>query len=166
LEAAFAECWRVSFDAIADKYGFTEAMRSVGWREFCRMEVRTPMRGYGDLAVLKDVPVQKFLVTSGFRRLQDSKIRALDLADSFTAIHIDAIDEPNRLGKKALFEQILATHNLRPDEVLVVGDNEDSEIAAGNQLGMRTIQIVRPGVPRSGRAGLHIYGLAELKGFL
>ena len=98
--------------------------------------------------------------------MQESKIRALDIADSFTAIHIDAIDEPNRRGKKALFEQILATHDLRPDEVLVVGDNEDSEIAAGNQLGMRTIQIVRPGVPRSGRAGLHIYGLTELKGFL
>ena len=64
LEAAFAECWRVAFDAIADKFGFTVAMRSAGWREFCRVEVRMPMRGYGDLAVLKDLPVQKFLVTS------------------------------------------------------------------------------------------------------
>ena len=70
LEAAFDECWRVAFDAVADKYGFTEAMRLAGWREFCRIEVRTPMRGYGDLAALNDLPVQKFLVTSGFRRLQ------------------------------------------------------------------------------------------------
>jgi putative hydrolase of the HAD superfamily len=166
LEAAFDECWRVAFDAVADKYDFTEAMRSAGWREFCRIEVRTPMRGYGDLAALNDLPVQKFLVTSGFRRLQESKVRALAFAEWFTAIHIDAIDEPNRRGKKALFEEILATHSLGHDEVLVVGDNAESEITAGNELGMRTIQILRRGVPRSERASLHISGLAELSGFL
>ena len=30
--AAFAERWRVAFDAVADKYGFTEAMRAAGWQ--------------------------------------------------------------------------------------------------------------------------------------
>jgi hypothetical protein len=34
LRAAFAECWRVAFDAVADKYGFTEAMRAAGWQVF------------------------------------------------------------------------------------------------------------------------------------
>lgn len=38
------------------------------------LEVTTPMQGYGDLDVLKELPVQRFLVTSGFRRLQESKI--------------------------------------------------------------------------------------------
>jgi len=166
LKAAFSECWRVAFDAVADKYGFTEAMRSAGWREFRRTEVTTPMRGYGDLEVLKELPFQKFLVTSGFRRLQESKVDALGFADWFAAIHIDAIDEPDRRGKKAIFEDIQVKYRLRPDEVLVVGDNADSEIAAGNELGMRTIQILRPGVPRSERAGQHICGLAALKEIL
>jgi len=57
LRAAFAECCRVVFDAVADKYGFTEAMRAAGWQVFRQTEVTEPMYGYGDLAVLKDLPV-------------------------------------------------------------------------------------------------------------
>lgn len=166
LRAAFAECWRVAFDAVADKYGFTETMRAAGWEVFRQTEVIEPMHGYGDLTVLKDLPVQRFLVTSGFRRLQESKVRALGFADWFTAIYIDAIDEPNRRGKHGIFQGLLRAHDLRPDEVLVVGDNPDSEIEAGNRLGMKTIQVLRPGVPRSERAARHIRGLRELKELL
>jgi len=166
LQLAFSECWRVAFDAVADKYNFTEAMRAAGWKEFRRTEVTTPMRGYGDLAVLKELPAQKFLVTSGFRRLQESKVRALGFAGWFAAICMDAIDEPDRRGKQAIFEELLSSYRIRPDEVLVVGDNPDSEIEAGNRLGMKTIQILRPGVPRSEHATRHIHGLAELKELL
>jgi hypothetical protein len=67
LRAAFAECWRVAFDADADKYGFTEAMRAAGWQVFRQKEVTEPMCGYGDLARLKDLPVQQFQVTIGLR---------------------------------------------------------------------------------------------------
>ena len=166
LQAAFVECWRVAFDAVADKYGFTEAMRAAGWQVFRQTEVTEPMYGYGDLAVLKDLPVQRFLVTSGFRRLQESKVRALGFADWFAGIYIDALDEPNRRGKHGIFQDILSAHGLRPDEVLVVGDNPDSEIEAGNRLGMKTIQILRPGVPPSGHAPRQIHSLLELKEFL
>jgi FMN phosphatase YigB (HAD superfamily) len=166
LRAAFAESWRVAFDAVADKYGFTEAMRAAGWQAFRQAEVTTPMSGYGDLAVLKELPVQRFLVTSGFRRLQESKVRALGFAEWFAATHIDAIDEPERKGKHGLFQDLLTTHCLRPDEVLVVGDNPDSEIEAGNRLAMETIQILRPGVPRSDKARAHINNLTELKELL
>jgi hypothetical protein len=44
-------------------------MRAAGWQVFRQTEGTGPMYGYGDLAVLKDLPVQRFLVTSGFRRL-------------------------------------------------------------------------------------------------
>jgi HAD superfamily hydrolase (TIGR01549 family) len=90
-----------------------------------------------DLAVLKELPLQRFLVTSGFRRLQESKVRALGFADWFAGIYSDALDEPNRRGKHGIFQDILSAHGLGPDEVLVVGDNPDSEIEAGNRLGMK-----------------------------
>jgi len=166
LEAAFNECWRVPFDAVADKYGFTEPMRAAGWHEFRRTEVTTPMHGYGDLAVLKELSVQKFLVTSGFRRLQESKVHALNFADWFTGIYVDAIDEPDRRGKKAIFEEIMAGYRLASTEVLVVGDSAESEIAVGNELGMQTVQILRPGVSRTDHAWRHIHGLADLKELL
>jgi phosphoglycolate phosphatase-like HAD superfamily hydrolase len=165
LRNAFADCWRFPFDFIADKYGFSPAMRSVGFASFSQIEVNQPMQGYGDLAVLADIPAKLFLVTSGFRRLQESKIKALSITHLFTEIHIDAIDESQPKGKLQAFEAILRIHRLTPHEVLVVGDNPDSEIAAGNRLGITTIQTLRPGVPPSPAATHHISTLAELKRF-
>ena len=163
LQAAFSECWRIAFDAVADKYGFTGPMRAAGWRVFRETEVAGPMHGYEDLAVLKELPVQRFLVTSGFRRLQESKVRALGFADWFAGVFIDAIDEPDRRRKYTIFQDLLSAHRLQPNEVLVVGDNPDSEIEVGNRLGMTTVQILRPGVPRGNNAAHVINGLAELK---
>lgn len=166
LEQAFADVWRHPLDWVATRYGFSEAMLAAGWRMFVAMEVTHPMYGYGDLAILAELRVQRFLVTSGFRRLQESKIKALMLAPLFTALHVDAIDEPDRLGKQRFFERILQDYELAPAEVLVVGDNADSEIEAGNRLGIRTVQTLRPGVPRASNATFHIHSLSELKKLL
>jgi len=165
LSRAFADCWRHPLDWVAATYGFSEAMLSAGWSVLATTEVTHPMVGYGDLASLSELPVQRFLVTSGFRRLQESKIRALNLGPLFTAIHVDAIDEPDRIGKQGLFKQILEDYQLTPAEVLVVGDNADSEIEAGNLLGIATVQTLRPGVPRASNATFHIHTLTELKKF-
>ncbi len=166
LRSAFADCWRFPFDFIADHYGFSPAMRSAGFAAFSHIEVSQPMHGYGDLAVLAEIPAKLFLVTSGFRRLQESKIRALGITGLFTKVHIDAIDESGPRGKLHAFEEILQAHCLSPEEVLVVGDNPDSEIAAGNRLRMTTIQILRPGVTASTAATHQIRTLGELKRFI
>lgn len=166
LCAAFGDAWRFPFDSVAEKYGFSPAMRSAGFTAFSQIEVRQPMYGYGDLHVLTELPASLFLVTSGFRRLQESKVKALQIAHLFTAVHIDAIDEPGPRGKLQAFEALLQAHQLAPHQVLAVGDNPDSEIAAGNLLGMPTVQILRPGVPPSLAATHQIRSLAELKRFL
>jgi putative hydrolase of the HAD superfamily len=166
LEAAFSDCWRHPLDFVATRYGFSKEMLAAGWVVFTQIEVEGPMHGYADLATLSDLPVQRFLVTSGFRRLQESKINALGITHLFTAIHIDAIDEADRKGKQRVFETILEHHGLRANEVLVVGDNADSEIGAGNRLGMATVQVLRPGVTRASNVTHHIRALGELKQLL
>jgi putative hydrolase of the HAD superfamily len=166
LMAAFAECWRFPFDSVAQKYHFSSAMRAAGFAAFSQIKVREPMHGYGDLKVLATLSAKLFLVTSGFRRLQESKVKALGIAPLFAQIYIDAIDEPEPKGKFQAFVEILKTWQLIPAEVLAVGDNPDSEIAAGNRLGMATIQILRPGVPASMAATHRITDLNELKRFL
>jgi len=166
LSDAFADCWRHPLDWVASEYGFTHEMLAAGWQVFVTTEVTQPMYGYGDFEILSDLPVQRFLVTSGFRRLQKSKIRALGLERLLTAIHVDAIDEPDRKGKRGIFELILDTYHFRPAEVLVVGDSPDSEIEAGNRLGIRTVQILREGVRRTDNATYHIHSLAELRALL
>jgi putative hydrolase of the HAD superfamily len=163
LCTAFADMWRFPFDFVAEKYGFSDAMRAAGFATLRQIEVRQPMYGYGDLDVLAELPAKLFLVTSGFRRLQQSKVDALNIAHLFTEIHIDAIDDAHPKGKQPIIEGILRTHGFAPSEVLIVGDNPDSEIAAGNRLGITTIQTLRPGVPPSTAATFQIRNLAELK---
>jgi putative hydrolase of the HAD superfamily len=166
LAAAFSDCWRHPLDFVAEKHGFDEDMLAAGSTVSARLEVAVPMRGYSDLGTLAELPGQRFLVTSGFRRLQESKVRALGFAQLFTAIYIDAIDEACRKGKQTIFVEILDTYHLQSKEVLVVGDNPDSEIEAGNRLGITTVQILRPGVTRGNNASHYIHDLAELKGLL
>jgi putative hydrolase of the HAD superfamily len=110
--------------------------------------------------------VDCFLVTSGFKRLQDSKIDALGIRKWFTAVHVDAIDAAVPLGKEAIFRRILRDYALQPRDALVIGDNPDSELAAGARIGIRTVQTLRPGVVRSAAADHHITGLEELSALL
>jgi putative hydrolase of the HAD superfamily len=70
------------------------------------------------------------------------------------------------LGKEGIFRKILEQNQLSPEEALVVGDNPDSEIAAGNRVGIPTVQILRPGVPRGENATHYISGLEELRGLI
>jgi putative hydrolase of the HAD superfamily len=123
-------------DWIARKHRFSAELQAAAWAAYESLEVRVPMRGYPDLGVLSELAVLRFLVTSGFRRMQESKIRALGIASHFTAIHIDALGDANRVGKEGIFRNILSQHRLQTTEVLVVGDNPDSELEAGNRLGI------------------------------
>lgn len=166
LEAAFEDTWVHAFDFVARRHGFTDAMFQAGFAALRDCEVAAPMRGYGDLHVLPELPCRRFLVTSGFRRLQASKVRMLGIGAWFERILVDAVDDPPRPGKQALFERLLAETGLAPAEVLAVGDNPDSEIEAGNRLGIATVQTLRPGVIPSPKAGRHIAGLEELKALL
>lgn len=166
LAQAFEACWRHPLDWVAREYGFTDEMLAAGWGVAARTEVEAPMHGYPDLGTLSTLPAILFLVTSGFRRLQESKIRALQFGPLFEAIYVDAIDEADRKGKGGIFKEILKTSHLSPEEVLIVGDSPDSEIEAGSRLGMRTVQILREGVPRGGNATHYIHSLSELRGLI
>jgi FMN phosphatase YigB (HAD superfamily) len=164
LAQAFEDCWRHPLDWVARHHGFSDEMLAAGWEVATRTEVVAPMRGYTDLNALAGLDTKLFLVTSGFRRLQESKIRALRFAPLFEAVHVDTIDEAGRKGKEGIFKEILETYRFSPAEVLVVGDSPDSEIEAGNRLGMRTVQILREGVARGTNATHYICSLSELKG--
>ena len=166
LAEAFSDCWRHPLDFVAKKHGFTEEMLGAGWAVSVRLEVAAPMNGYADLRMLAELPILRFLVTSGFRRLQESKIKALGFERLFTAIYVDAIDEADRKGKQDIFAGILNSYQLKTEEVLVVGDNPDSEIEAGNRMGIRTVQVLRAGVTRADNASHYIDDLAELKDLL
>lgn len=166
MQQAFSDIWVHAFDWVARRYHFTPAMVDAGWNAFARAEVKKPMVGYADLAEVTAISADRFLVTTGFRRLQESKIRALGIASFFRGIIVDAIDEVDHKGKRAYFQEIIGRYSYAPQEVVIVGDNPESEIQAGKDLGLRTVQILRPGVVRSAKAVHHIYGVKELQSLL
>ncbi|MGK7908924.1 MAG: HAD family hydrolase [Synechococcus sp.] len=163
LTRAFEAVWRHPFDWVSRNYGFSEAMFNEGWRVFMTLEASLPMQGYLDLPVLETLAVKRFLVTSGFLKLQKTKITALSLEAKFDGVYIDAIDAPDRVGKRGLFKKILDDNDLLMSQVIVIGDNADSEIKTGNELGIKTVQILREGVPYAENADFHIHSLDELK---
>ena len=165
LRAAYRDLWGKSFDVVADRHGFSQQMREAGWRAVLEIEVRRPMHGYGDLDLLPRLGGRRFLVTTGFRRLQESKVRALGIAPLFEAVVIDAIDEAGHLGKERIFAELVAERGLDRARVVVVGDNPESELGAARRLGLLAVQMVRPGVvPADGYE--RVSGLAELGSWL
>jgi putative hydrolase of the HAD superfamily len=162
LSGAFADMWRHALDRVAREHNFSEEMLQAGWRAFRAIEVKQPLRGYPDLWEIEKLPLKRCLVTSGFRRLQESKIAALGIERLFAEVQVDAIDESPRRRKKARFAEIAERHGWQPGEVLVLGDDADSEIAAGNELGMLTVQTLRPGVRPADNARWRIKSFAEL----
>ena len=166
LERAFRDCWFHAFDWVAERHGFTGQMRAAGWDVLRRIEVRRPMCGYGDLDVLPELGQRRFLVTSGFRRLQESKVRALGIASHFEAIVVDAVDERDRLGKEHIFTDLIARFALRPESVLIVGDNAESELAAAARLGLPSAQIMRPGVIAATGATVRVDDLRALRAWI
>ena len=166
LDSALRDCWVHAFDWVSARHGFTEQMKAAGWAAFREIEVRQPMRGYGDLEALPTIGDVRFLVTSGFRRLQESKIRALGVAQLFSEVVIDALDEPNRRGKERIFGDLIREFSLRQEDVVVVGDNAESELAAAKRLGLARVQILRPGVEHDSDATAHVGDLYELQAWV
>lgn len=166
LQQAFTDCWRYPLDEVARRHRFSEEMEATARRTFREVEICRPMYGYPDLTTLGDIRALRFLVTSGFRRLQNSKIAALGIADLFARVYVDAIDQPGRRGKQRIFQDILEEFQLQPWETLVVGDTPHAEIEAGNRLGIPTVQILRPGVEPGSNARFYVHDLAELRALL
>ncbi len=92
-----------------------------------------------------DLPVRKILVTTGLPPVQWQKVEALGLSSWIEAVHIDDVQAAPRRGKRAVFAAILESAGVAPERVVVVGDRLESEIAAGAELGLRTVHIARWG---------------------
>jgi putative hydrolase of the HAD superfamily len=147
VEAALADAWRFPFDRVAAQHRLPDAV-SAAWQEaLSAVEVTEPLTPYADVhAGLERLTLRRFLLTTGFRRLQESKVRQLGLGSLFVAVYVDPLDPPGPVGKRALLERLLLEHELMPSEILVVGDRADDELAAARALGMVAVQVLRPGV--------------------
>jgi putative hydrolase of the HAD superfamily len=128
------------FRIIAKQLKLSNLVKKIGMNAYQYMDL-SKIKPYRDVRLLRSLPQKKILVTSGIKRVQQSKVDILKIRTYFEKV---MVDEGSTLdNKKKIFARLLKQYKMRPEEVLVVGDNPDSEIAAGTALGMVTVQIIR-----------------------
>ncbi|MGN6639840.1 MAG: HAD family hydrolase [Mucilaginibacter sp.] len=131
------EMTRRPFQAIADKYGLNDHVRQQMIQALSTLSYNLPMEPFEDYKHLRDIPLDKFLVTSGFAKLQYSKIKQLDIERDFKEIFVVDLETSNQT-KKETFEQIMKKYSYEPQELLIIGDDPESEIKAALELGIDT----------------------------
>jgi putative hydrolase of the HAD superfamily len=131
------EMTRRPFQHIADEFGLEAGLKDKMVDILKNISYDLPMKPFEDYQHIQSIPLDKFLVTTGFSKLQWSKVKMLGIESDFKAIHI--VDpEVNQQTKKDVFAQIMITHNYTPGNLLVIGDDPGSEIKAARALGIDT----------------------------
>lgn len=124
------------FHKVAEKHGFSETLTQQGIELLQTMTYDKPLEPFKDYGKTKLLPLQKFLVTTGFTLLQWSKIKSMNIEKDFTEIHVVDI---TKSSKKEVFEDIMKRYHFTPSEVLVIGDDPHSEIKAAKELGIEAV---------------------------
>jgi putative hydrolase of the HAD superfamily len=138
LDAIKANLKRTPFQLVADKYGFSPELKQQGIDLLNNLIFTGPIKPFPDYPSIKALPGERFLVTTGFNDLQWSKIRGMGIEKDFIEIHI--IDpSASTQTKKDVFIDIMDRYGYTPSEVLVVGDDPDSELRAAHELGIDTV---------------------------
>ncbi|HEX8333820.1 MAG TPA: HAD family hydrolase [Segetibacter sp.] len=152
---------RIPFQKIAKKYHFNESLATECTELLKQLEYNKPIEPFDDYNVIKSLPADRFIVTSGFTKMQQSKINSLGIKEDFKEVHIIDNTTTDKV-KKDVFSEIIQKHNYKPDEVVVVGDDPESEIKGGNELGVVTILYDKNNVHSSSEATYTIENLSEL----
>lgn len=127
---------RKPFQVLAETHGFSETLTQQGISHLQTVTYNKPLNTFTDYKQTRSLSLDKYLVTSGFQRLQRSKIMALNIENDFREIHI--VDIANNT-KKNVFAGIMQTHHYLATEVLVIGDDLHSEIQAARDLGIDAV---------------------------
>ena len=159
-----AELWSIPIDVVFSKYSTPKEIELEFYQEIAKIDFnKLDISVFEDYRFIQTITKRKFLVTTGLKELQFAKIKALEIESDFEAIYIDDPRLTPRNSKRLIFEQILQETQQSPHEIWVIGDNPDSEIKAGKDLNMNTIQRKSSSKKASKYADYEITSFEELK---
>lgn len=131
------ELTRRPYQHVADEFGFSAGLKAKGMEMLNNIELTEPMHTFEEYADLRSLNIEKFLVTTGFTKLQMSKVKMLGIEADFKAVYV--VDpEKSTQTKKDIFQQIMQENGYTTGDVLVIGDDPKSEIKAATDLGIDT----------------------------
>ncbi|WP_143959756.1 HAD family hydrolase [Litoribacter populi] len=138
MEDIRKDIMRIPFQNLAQKYDFGPALTQKGEEILQETTYDDHISLHEDYPAILEMPGHRFLVTTGFYKMQKSKIDRMELEKDFQACHI--IDPmQTQQTKKDIFLQIIKDGNFEPKDVMVIGDDPESEITAGNEIGVETV---------------------------
>jgi putative hydrolase of the HAD superfamily len=165
IDAIKREIMRRPFQDVAKDFHFTEDLTMEGIELLSDLTYEDPIKPYNDYPPTKNLQCRKILVTSGFQKLQRSKIERLGIGNDFEEIII--IDPAlSCKTKKDVFTEILTRHRLAAEEIIIIGDDINSEIKAGKELGMETVVYDHEGCLEPSSSDRVIANFAELEKYL
>ncbi|MES2428871.1 MAG: HAD family hydrolase [Bacteroidota bacterium] len=137
IHTAKIEITRRPFQYVADDFNFSPSLKNKGIELLKTITYNEPMQPYPDYAHIRKIELDKFLVTTGFTNLQNSKVKQLGLAGDFKEIHI--VDpEISTKTKQDVFKELMDKYGYAPADLLVIGDDPLSEIQAARSLNIET----------------------------
>ncbi len=138
LEKIKAEIMRRPFQYVADEFEFSIQLKATCMDHLKNLAYDRAIDPVENYETIRNFAYLKFLVTTGFNTLQNSKIEKLGIQNDFEKIFIIDPSETAKT-KRDIFKKILINYKLRLDEVLVVGDDLNSEIKAAAELGIDSV---------------------------
>jgi putative hydrolase of the HAD superfamily len=128
---------KTPFHVVAEGYPLDKKVKDEALRLCLDMSYDGPMQTFEDYPLAMDNQAEKFLITGGYTNLQKSKIKQLGIEKDFKEIFIP---DPYKsdLSKSDVFKQIMLKYNYLPADVLVIGDNPETELASAKEVGIET----------------------------
>lgn len=111
--------------------------------------------------VLRDLPVEKGLVTNGPRLVQRGKVREFDLERYFDSIVISG-EVGESKPEPEIFSLALESLGSSPDESFYVGNVAGLDVVGAKNAGLTSVLINRGGDPSSSEPDYEIKNLREL----
>jgi putative hydrolase of the HAD superfamily len=131
------ELTRRPYQHVADEFGFSAELKAKGMELLSNIEFTDAMHAFPEYGDLRSIVIDKYLVTTGFTKLQLSKVKMLGIEADFKGVYI--VDpEKSTQTKKDVFTMIMAENGYAVEEVLVIGDDPKSEIKAAIDLSIDT----------------------------
>lgn len=151
LKAAKNEIMRKPFQKVAETYGFPQKLIEESIALLNDLTYNEPIDYFEEYNFVRQLPARRILLTAGFTKLQKSKVRALGIENDFEEVFI--VDSEKTVeNKKDFIEKIIDRYSLSKDNLIVVGDDPDSEIQAAVELGVTSFLLDTEGKYLGGSA--------------
>ena len=165
IEEFKKEIMRRPFQQVARDFNFSKQTIGKGIEILKEIEYKEKIEPFDDYNFVKAIPVDKYLVTTGFRKMQQSKVDAMQLKHDFKEIFIIDPTTTDKI-KKDIFLEIIERHHYKKQDVLIIGDDLNSEIKAAQELEIDAVLYDKLNFYEKEKSVTRITDFRELQNYL